>query len=256
MEKKLLVVLVLVGLCSAVALAMDPMGPPTAEIGKGKWSIGPMYSYSEMDIERQQVGGSWGSNNPRTETKIKVHKAFANLGYGLADNVDAFVRLGVANLHVDGLIGGGHWKGGEGDWNFIWGGGVKATLVEAPDVSWGFLVQFSEGDLGGDEKGQGDEEGNKATYEVQLHEMQIAFGPTWKAAEGLKIYGGPFVNLIRGRWQDEIEDYKPRKPIEEENWLGGYIGTEIDLAQNTNFTVEGQFTVDGWAVAGGIVFKQ
>lgn len=105
-----------------------------------------------------------------------------------------------------------------------------------------------------------DSSGDEGDYEIKLDEMQLAFGPTWKAAQGLKIYGGPFLHFVDGTMteqSDALSDSSPhRKSIEEESWLGGYVGTELDLAQNTNVTVEGQFTADGWAVAAGIVFKQ
>lgn len=251
MVKKLLLVLVVVGLCSTVALALDPMGPPTASLGKGKCSLGIDYAWVDTDLVRQQTSWSTASR----VAKIKMHKVYANLGYGLADNVDIFVRAGVGSLEWDKMSGRSYeFESDNEDWDFIWGGGMKATLVEAPDVSWGFLAQFSDGTLTGSmDEPTGEYEGN---YAVTMTEIQIAVGPTWKAAEGVKIYGGPFVNLISGRWSDNWDGDKHRKPIEEEGWLGGYLGTEINLAQNTNLNVEGQLTSDGYAIAAGLVFKQ
>jgi hypothetical protein len=255
MNKKIVaiaIVLLAAGVWAPLALAMDPMGPPAAGLGKGKWSIGAEYSYSEMTFQRQPV--NWGHAKRTVDTRL--HKVYSNLGYGLSENVDVFTRLGFASLETLGTIGGGNWKGdGSGNWDFVWGGGIKATLSESSDVSWGFLAQFSEGDLSGDEKGRDDEAGNTGNYEVKLDEIQLAVGPTWKAAEGVKIYGGPFVQLIRGRWDDKFDGDRHFKPIEESSWLGAYIGAALELAANTSLTVEYQYTPDAYAVAGGICWK-
>lgn len=228
------------------------MGPPSAGLTKGQWGVGAEYSFSNMTIERQPV--NWGSAKRTIETDL--HKVYGNISYGISENVTGFVRLGAATMDIDGtIIGGGNWEGDKGNWDFVWGGGIKATLSESPDVSWGFLAQFSEGDLGGDEKGLNDEAGNEGTYKVKLDEIQVAIGPTWKAAEGVKIYGGPFVQLVRGIWSDNFDGDKHPKPIKEEGWLGGYIGAAIDLAPNANLTVEYMLTDDAWAVAGGVCWK-
>jgi hypothetical protein len=228
------------------------MGPPAASLGKGKCSLGIDYAFVNTDLVRQADSDS----SANRVVKIHMHKVYANLGYGLADNVDVFVRAGAGTLEWDDIAGRSYdWECDGGDWDFVWGGGMKATLSESPDVSWGFLAQFSDGTFTGSQN-DGDYYDDHGTYQVTLHEMQIAAGPTWKAAQGLKIYGGPFVNLIRGRWVDEVWGDKNRKPVEQEGWLGGYLGAELNLAQNTNVTVEGQLTSDGYAIAAGLVFKQ
>ncbi len=115
MEKKLLVVLVVVGLCSTVALALDPMGPPTAGLKQGQFEGSLEYSYSEYGPQ-----GEMGTNLKN----VKVNKGYANLGYGIADNWEAFIRLGGADTDFktdDGIKY-------NGDIGFAYGFGTKATL--------------------------------------------------------------------------------------------------------------------------------
>jgi len=251
MVKKLLVVLVVVCLCSTVALAFDPMGPPLASQGKGNSSIGVDGSWTNTDMTRQPT--DWSSAN--RWVKIKMYKVFGTYVYGLADNVDVFVRAGAGTLEWEKQSGRSYcWEGDDGDWDFIWGAGMRATLVEAPDVSWGFLAQFSDGTLTGSK--EEDEYDYKGSYRVSLTEIQLAAGPTWNAAQGLKIYGGPFINLISGKFEEYHWGDKPRKPINEESWLGAYVGAQCELAPNCLLNIEWIQTQDGRGAAAGLIFRQ
>jgi hypothetical protein len=245
MGKNIFVMVLVLCFFGSIASGLDPMGPPAASLEKGEWSVGVEYSYSDMEIERQTA--SWSSADRNVD--IEMHKTYGNIGYGISENVTGFVRLGLASMEWDRISGRSDpCKGDDGDWDFAWGGGIKATLCQSPDVSWGFLIQFSESDLSGDMKANG----STADYEVKLDEIQFAIGPTWQAGEGIQIYGGPFVELVRGKLEDKFDSGTARKPIEEEAWLGGYVGTAIELAENSHLTAEYMLTADGWAVAGGV----
>jgi opacity protein-like surface antigen len=248
MEKKLLVVLVVVGLCSTVALAFDPMGPPAAGLGKGKTSLGIEYIWNKMEIERNLTSWSSAERTP----KLKMHKIYANLGYGLADNVDVFVRAGAAWADYE-LTANYDWEL-EGECSFVYGGGFKVTLAEEPGIKWGFLAQYSWNQLRGDaDIGDDDYSGN---WDMTLDELQIAFGPTWTPSQGLSIYGGPFIHTIRGYEEFSWDGDTNRHAISDENWLGGYIGLQAEVAQNCAFNIEWMMTADDMAGAVGLVFRQ
>ncbi len=255
MEKKLLVVLVVVCLCGTVALALDPMGPPTAGLKKGQWSAGVEYSYSEMDVRRR--GGYHGDLTGKYQVgKVEAHKVYANIGYGLSDNVVGFVRLGIGQGDFDrgtadttSIL----WHG-DGDTEFIWGAGVKATLTENERVAWGLLAQYGWGKYGGTEKRT---KYTDRDYDNQMDELQIAIGPTFKLSDAIRIYGGPFLHYIRGEYNEDAEDVGVHaiKSIDEKNEFGGYVGVELDLAQNCCANVEWMTTGDADALAAGVICK-
>jgi opacity protein-like surface antigen len=224
MEKKLLVVLVVVGLCSTAALALDPMGPPTAGLKQGQVSAGLEYLYSDMDL---RVEGSDLKN-------VRMNKGYANLGYGIADNWEAFIRLGGAEAD---------FKTDEfeynGDIGFAYGFGTKVTLWEqSPELKWGGLFQMSWADLSGTAK----EIGGKGKEDVDLNarEMQIGVGPTWTPTKGLSIYGGPFVHFLHADWNGGANT--GTADITEANSFGGWIGAQVEVTENLPVCVEWQYT--------------
>ena len=255
MVKKLLLVLVVVGLCSTVALALDPMGPPTAGLKKGQWSAGVEYSYSKMNITRR--GGYEGDLTGKYQVaKVEAQKVYANIGYGLSDNVVGFVRLGIGQGDFDrgtsedtSIL----WHG-NGDTEFIWGAGIKATLTENERVAWGLLAQYGWGRYEGTEKRATKDDRD---YDNRMDELQIAIGPTFKLADAISIYGGPFLHYIRGEMNEDADSAgdKAIKSIGQKNEFGGYVGSLIKIAENTDLTVEYQYTGEAWALAGGVTFS-
>jgi hypothetical protein len=249
MEKKIAwMVLATICIMSSVVLALDPMGPPKADLLKGQLSVGAEYAQGEMDILRKTA--SW--SDAKQTVNGKFDKIFANIGYGLSENVVGFIRLGAGQIDFDREADWTKWNG-DGNYDFVWGGGFKSTLTESESIAWGILGQFSSGEYTGDATSTDD--GEKAEYEVQMYEIQLAIGPTFKISDCFQIYGGPFAHLVSGDYTDIKEEDELEKPLEEKNNFGGYIGTCIKLAENTSFNVEYQDTGDAWAFAGGITFR-
>ena len=240
--------LFMVGLLCTSASAWDPMGPPAATIDKGAWGIGIESSYTDVEIER--LPNSWSSASRTVD--IEMWKVFGKLVYGVSDNVTGFVRVGVATMDWDKIPGSNlEWEG-EGDWRPAWGGGFAATLSESDDTTWGCILQLSEARLAGEEKSNDGDEGN---FNIKLTEIQFAVGPTCRASDTVRIYGGPFVGFNRGTWEDSFDGDDPRKPIEEEAFWGAYIGTAVEMGKNASLNIEGMASAEGWAVAGGVVWR-
>ena len=247
----LVLAVVILGLCST-AMALDPMGAPKANLEKAQYSIGADYSLSEMTIGR--IPASWTSSTKKTAEVDEMHKVYATLGYGLSENVEGFVRIGMGSPEVDREGGSTHWESDGGDWDAIWGGGVKVTLCENETVAWGILAQYSSGDLACDQKEIGGTGEQK--IELEISEFQLAIGPTVEVAEGVSVYGGPFLHIIDGSYIDKQSDGDVlTKSIEEESTFGGYIGALIKISENTNLSIEYQDTGDASALAGGITIR-
>jgi len=230
MVKKLLVMLVVVGLFSTVALALDPMGPPTAGLKQGQFNGSLEYSYSDMNLRAE---GSDLKN-------VRMNKGYANLGYGIADNWEAFIRLGGAE--ADFKDDGFEYNG---DIGFAYGFGTKATIWEqSPELKWGGLFQMSWADLSGTAKYP------KEDVDLYAREIQIGVGPTWTPTKGLSIYGGPLVHFLHADWNntDSVD-------MTEANSFGGWIGAQVEVTENLPVCVEWQYTGDADAFGANIICR-
>ncbi len=225
------------------AKAIDFMGPPTAELKQGQWDVGFIYSFSEMDLEVSGYGIS------ETLKDLKSNRYWANLGYGLEDWCELNLRLGAADAEADDL----DFDGGA---DFAWGFNTKITFASDDKIDWGALFQMSwtktDDSYNYDLSEWG--LGTSQSVEVDAYEMQIAVGPTLKM-EGWKLYGGPFVHLVEGDLDVKIAGVTVGFDLDEDSAFGGYVGTQIDLAESAALYVEGQFTGGGYGIGGGIVWK-
>ena len=222
--------------CSVPSFGLSMMGPPKAGLDQGQYRIGLDYSHSEMDLEFSASG------IPSETLEVETDMLFANLGYGLAETWEGFVRLGIASIEIDEFDGGGE---------FAYGFGTKATFTEQDAVSWGGLFQIN--------WFEGDDSINGIDVDIDVYEIQIAIGPTYEA-ENIRIYGGPFLHLVDGDGKIEAvlpffglisEDFD----VEQKSEFGGYVGTQIDITENSNVNVEFQFTGDAWAIGAGIGWR-
>ena len=110
MEKRILflAVVIVVGLCASSALALDPMGPPVAGLKEGQVSAGLDYAFSEADLEFDgefdMFLDGFDPFDPITDKltfeAVEMHKAYLTIGYGLADNIEAFLRIGGARAEA------------------------------------------------------------------------------------------------------------------------------------------------------------
>ena len=86
-----------------------------------------------------------------------------------------------------------------------------------------------------------------------MQEIQIALGPTY-TAEGVMIYGGPFLHLIDGDMDLQSGATKVSADLEEESEVGGYIGAQFDIMENAAINVEYQLTGDAQGIFAGITW--
>jgi opacity protein-like surface antigen len=225
------------------AKAIDSMGPPASVLKQGQCDIGFVYSYSENDIKisRHEIS--------ETIKNVKINRYWANLGYGLADQWEVNLRLGATDAKADDLDF-------DGSTDFAWGWNTKLTFASAEKVDWGVLFQMSW--LKTDESYHYDLSeyglGTSQKIEFDAYEVQIAAGPTLKM-EGWKLYGGPFLYLVKGGLDAKVGGVTHGFDLEEDSAFGVYAGTEIDLATNTSLNIEGQFTGDSWGIGSGILWK-
>ena len=255
MEKKLLlvvVVLMVVALAGSAALALAPMGPPTAGLKTGQLRAGAEYSYSNADFKVD-----WSGGEEYTAKDVKLNMIFANIGYGLTDDWEALVRLGAANAK------GEYYEDEDvisGDSKFAFGLGTKYTFLKQENINWGALFQITWLKSEFTDSGTYDDTTWEETFKLDAIGIEIAVGPTWKVAEGLSIYGGPFFNFINGSVDDDYSETDSptdswSADVKQKSIFGGYVGAQLDLSQNASVFAEFQFTGAGETFATGVGWK-
>ncbi len=275
MEKRialLVFILMVVGVSSTAVYALPPMGPPKALLGQDRWEVGVEYGRQNMDleavgkvIETQVISGFVTTRKGQHNINdLKSNIIMGKAGYGINDNWDAFVRLGLADakgdieqIYPDNVKD--KFKGYDGSFGFGWGFGTRATFWQDDELSWGGLFQItwlepdgSSISLSGDPEFSGD-------AEIDIREIQIAIGPTWRVDDNIRIYGGPFLHFVDGDldisgrtvyMETEIL-METSGDIEEKSQFGGYVGTHLDVDENTSCFIECQLTGDAWGIGIG-----
>jgi hypothetical protein len=258
-----------VGWVGSAAFALDPMGPPTAGLKQGQFQVGADYSYSITDLKLRK--GSWieyldgwfydsGEAESFTLKDFKTNKVYASLGYGIADNWEAFLRLGGA----DAMFGDSIWEDAEkfdSPTDFAIGFGVKATFYEEDNLKIGGLFQASWAAFNG--KLQAAHWTAADSVKIDVTEIQIAVGPTYKLLEGVSIYGGPFFHFVNGDLDDKFSEMteegiltsKYSWAIRESSIFGGYIGVQVDVTENTSFNIGYQHTAKADALSMSLVWR-
>jgi hypothetical protein len=276
MEKRMLwlgIVVVVVGLFSSGALATT-MGPPVAGLEAGKFGVGIDYSNNDWTLDMDGdltasgelvLGGVVVDSGEESESikdsvDFDSDMFFANLGYGVTDKVEVFARLGMADLGAEGF---------DSSQKFAWGLGAKATFYEEAELKLGALVQMTWGTADDDiTESLFDEFDVVMPTDIDWYELKLAVGPSYKLAEGVSIYGGPFYHMISGDIDADASGEKDlgavgivnytasmSADLEEASNFGGYIGAQADLAENLPLYVEYQFTGDANVFGAGLVYK-
>jgi len=285
MEKRvalLALVLMVIGVCSSVAIAIPPMGPPRAGLHEGQGSLGLEYGYSEMDLqtfgsvtEKQFLSGSLLTTDiSYTSFEIKdlqTSMIWGRLDVGTWENWDMFVRLGmsdaqddISSVNANGSLSD-QYKNFDGDSGFGWGFGTRATFYQEGDTTWGGLIQVTWSNPDSSDVVIESDPSFTGEVEMDYWEVQIAIGPTVEL-DNCRLYGGPFLHFINGDLDlsGRIDD-PPGTPdlitqdtsheIREESQIGGYAGAQWYLNENSSLFTEFQFTSDAWGFGIGTTWK-
>ncbi|MCK4818586.1 hypothetical protein KA005_22640, partial [bacterium] len=213
MEKKIVLfvfTLMIVSVSNPVVLALSPMGPPKALLGQDRWEVGIEYGHQTMDLEAIgtiqdiQPGLTVSRKGRHNIDDLKSNIVMGRAGYGINDNWDAFVRLGVtdAQSDIERIFPDGatpdEYDGFDGSFGLAWGFGTRATFWQDDEVCWGGLFQVTWLEPGDSSIGMSDDPVFSGDAEIDIWEVQIAVGPTLRVDEDFRIYGGPFLHFVNG----------------------------------------------------------
>ena len=274
-KKSLLAVaIVVLHFCCSVTFALDPIGSPAGTLKRGQFGIGADYSFSEMDFKAKgrsiltiynltsgDIIGTQSQEQHLSLDGIKVHKAYANLGYGITDNLEAFLRLGSADAE---------WKG-DGDTHFSFGLRTGVTLYQKDALQLSALAQYSWAESEFDSLPLTTAVGEISypmlmSGRLNMQELQIALGPTYDLIKGISIYGGAFFHFTDGKLNLRSRSFTTGIPgigyyldssydIDQVSELGAYIGAKIDPTKNISYSIEYQHTASADAIAMRLLWR-
>ena len=204
-------------LSAGTVYGLTYVGPPTTNMRAGQWAVGGSYGYSEQDVELTDGGEI---------EDYEIEATLARIAVGLATN----------RAEIYGLIGGANneWDEFSGHPETAVGGGARITTNLDDPLSWGIAAQVLHFEPEG----------------VKITDAQIALGPCWRPGTFL-LYGGALLHILSG----DIDSDFGGGDIEQDSWLGAYIGGGLDLGQHLTLTVEGQVTGGGAGGGAGIMWR-
>lgn len=260
--------------CCSASFALDPLGSASDKLKKGQFGIGADYSISDMDFKAKgrsdlatynvTIGSLIGIQSEKQRLNldgIEVHKAYANLGYGITDNLEAFLRLGAADAD---------WRD-DGDTHFSFGLRTGVTLYQKDAFQLGAMAQYSWAELEFDSLPLTTVVGGisyplSMSGRLSIHEIQIAIGPTYKLTEGISLYGGGFFHLMDGSLDLKGSatttgipqfryDLDSSYDIDQVSELGVYIGARIKTTNKISYSIEYQHTNSADAIAMRLLWR-
>jgi hypothetical protein len=273
-------VLIVVGVLVSVAPAGAPMGPATAFLGEGRWSIGAEYGYEEMDLdafgmvtERFLNDTTFSWTQPFRIDDFRSQMFFGTLAFGICDNWDIFARIGAADAKdtivavpadTDAVERQNEF---DGSFGLAWGAGTRATFCRSGPWSFGGLMQvtwfrpgssdFSVADpLIPDESWVGD-------VKLNYWQAQAALAATYQA-DKWRFWAGPFLQFIQGDMNFRgaavldgagVSTIRWTSDIHESAQVGGHFGTNWEVSDTFDVWVEGQITGDSWLVGVGAMIR-
>jgi len=265
--------IVIITISGQAVFALSPMGPPTSGLKQGNFKVGVDFSHSEIDLkfndgEYVEYLDGWldaaGAESDLKLNNLKTNTVYVNLGYGVTDFFEVFLRLGGNNAKFSGY---NFWPSGEefdGNTGFAVGGGLKATFYDEGRFKLGGLIQAGWTDLDGairpKEWPVADD-----TVQFDLTQIQMAVGPSYELTDRVLIYCGPFLHFVRGDWEDVYNQVdvgtggllttKTTWNVEEDSSFGVYFGTQMEINDNSSMMIEYQHTSAASAVGASMAVR-
>jgi hypothetical protein len=191
----------------------------------------------------QSVSGRTSVQNKKQATS----KLYANLGYGILRNWEAFLRLGGAAYGLGN------------DSRLAVGGGTKATFYEIGNWSFGGILQMSWAGW----EGGAETESVTSSGEHSVTEGQAALGACYQFSPHFSLYGGPFATFYKGTSEGKSASVagttltvgEASQDTDMDAWFGGYLGLRIQIHEKATAAIEFQYTADAYAVAANVAYR-
>ena len=277
-KPKTLISISLLSIYASASMAVAPIGPSRALLGEDEKGIGLSLSHQSMNlcadgdfIEQQPAALATGQADLDLDIKNLVsNPIFATLNYGINQDWDVFIRIGVVNAKDDievesnrpvaatRFLNTGNEASLNSGHELAWGIGSRATFYEDDSISWGGSFHMTWLDPESSSDTMTGLTGETATVDLDLKywEIIVAGGPTINFGD-YWIYGGPFLHFVRGdldidgTWVDTGIGPFPMNgstDVEEESIIGGHVGAQWNQTEDLCWNAEVSFTGDAWGL--------
>lgn len=263
MEKKMLplAIFVVANLCVSMAFAIAPVGPPTAGLETGQWSVGFDYAHSEIDFDID-MKSDIVAGLPKSKAKgMKSDAYLVKFNYGISDNWEFYGFLGAADSRGKIEDEGGIVDGSldfDGGSNFSGGFGTKWTFLKEEQLSWGVVYQmsWSQGNDSfiDDLTAFGGGAAEKVDADIDSYDIFLALGPTYEMGNW-RVYGGAVLYYYNADVDVKAMNTTIATGDVGETMFGGYVGTVVDLDDSTSLYFDYILANDVWAIGTGVTWK-
>lgn len=256
--KQLITTLIVVCLFSSTVFAT--IGPPTADLARGKSAISIDYLDFELDeADGTQVKEATFENTGQSLRKWTEETDFVNAGldttsvfatwhYGVTDKINTFLQVGMSELDSE-------------EKDVAYGVGIKGTVYEKNKWKIGALLHWQHSSWKGDTPtnvltipwydGYGRQFGTSkmpliGEWESSHSTVEIAVGPTYQVNDWCTVYGGPYWHYISGDFNYDVtghtESPRPGSTVTldmtesldaefDQSALGFFVGTQLNFNQ-------------------------
>lgn len=203
----ILAALVGAGLALPEAVFAARIGDPASVAAPTRFTLGVEYEFLERDVEFDSA--FFGANKAELESQ----RVFVRGAYGIAPNLEVFLRLGGAEAETD-------TPGVNGDFGLAFGGGVKGVIYRGPNWAWGAVGQilYFESDNGG---------------EVDVLELDLASGVSFALGPVT-----PYVGLVLQVTDGELSTAGQSRDFEQDDIIGVFFGMNYVPQPNISLGIE------------------
>jgi len=267
----------LVVVLAATASAQPPMGPPMAVLEERQWAFGAEYGHREADfkahgtyVERLDGADPASAFERGTIDDLTSHVIFARLSYGICDNWDVFVRLGLADARDDMSLqttpdtSSSTALTYDGSHGFAYGFGTRATFCRWGPWTFGGLAQATWLQPDSDDYIYRDPGASNTVsigrMSIDAWEAQVALAAVYQI-DTLHFWTGPFLQFTEGSYDRSGQIYvdgaqsgtfTASGDIEEASRAGVHCGLAWEASPRFHYQAEGQFTADSWLLGIGV----
>jgi len=265
-------------LFGSITRAGAPTGLPIGTVEESQWTVGLAYGYEEIDLEATGFSTrAIGAGAPTYAAEfidvdgLQTNMLFGSLAYGVCDNWDLFIRMGLCDAQHDTTIGtmpaspGAEQFGYDGGYGAAWGLGTRATFCHWGPWRFGGTAQVTWFDPKDSDFTSSDPASANTVFagtaDIDFWQTQVALAAVYQI-DTLTFWAGPFLQFIEGDLDrsgrilvdgTDSGSFRGSSDLEESSQLGFHTGVSWEVSTQFNCHVEGQFTSDSWFVGAGLV---